>query len=469
MFVRSPKQGRYAGPAALSAGLTAALLVTGCSSLAGQGQPGTSASQQVHLQPAADQGPDPFTPSTATTTGASGEFHAPRTTGASGPESTVRPIRTVLGSTPGLYGGTRSVASCDVEQQIRFLMADRVKGDAFTQGAGVSQQDIPAFLRGLTPVLLRADVRVTSHGYRDGTAQRHQTVLQAGTAVLVDEHGSPRVRCASGSPLASPVVTAGTPEEQGKPWKGYDPGRVVVITRAAHVIDNLMIVDIIGNAWMERKSGTDGEADRKPDVPPPYDTGTHVTEAPAGLPAGPVTSSPQQASPDAAASQPNRQDPGTDRPGVPSAPTGGPDAIRPDAILPDASVPGASSPDAGAAQPVPADPGDPNALPQPQQDDQGAFDPSGTELWGPDDRPDGGAGTGSGTGDDTGSGTGDDTGGGASDGASGGPDVILPDAVPPDAVPPDAAAPDAAAPDAAAPDAAGDSAAPPVDGQTARS
>ncbi|MGW1884657.1 DUF6777 domain-containing protein [Streptomyces sp. NPDC001970] len=344
MFVRSPRYRRHAGLAALSAGLTAAALVTGCSSLTDSGQSGAAARQQVHLQAALEQGPDPFTPSTATVMGAAGKLPVPRASASAGSGAAFGSIRTVLGSTPGLYGGMNSVGSCDVEQQIRLLMADGNKGRAFAHGAGVSQEDIPAFLRGLTPVVLRADARVTGHNYRDGSANRFQAVLQGGTAVLVDEQGSPRVRCVSGSPVASPVVDSAEPEEQGKAWPGYDRGRVVVITRAAQTIDNLIIADLASNSWLARKSGTDGEADRAPEVPPAYAPGLHVTDVPESQAAGrnpvnPSAPSPNPPSPDAAspnAANPQRKaspgvtapkpvlpDANPDRPGVPTAPDAG--------------------------------------------------------------------------------------------------------------------------------------------------
>ncbi|UUN30497.1 DUF6777 domain-containing protein [Streptomyces sp. FIT100] len=416
MFERSRRNRRYAGPAAVSAGLSAALLITGCSGLAGDGRSGAPARPQVRLQAAAEQGSDPFTASTATLTGAGGKLPAPHAS--AGGAGTARPVRTVLGSKPGLYGGVHSVASCDVEQQIRLLVADGGLGRAFAHGAGVSQEETPAFLRELTPMVLRADTRVTGHGYRDGAADRFQAILQTGTAVLVDEYGSPRVRCASGSPLASPVVDPSGAEEQGKAWPGYDRERVVVITRAAQVIDSFVIVDVVGNTWLSRKSGTDGEADMKPAAPPAYDPGMHVTEAPEPQSGGPDAASPQQ-----------------------SAGSGSLPPIRPDVSTgpkPNASgtaaangngnvngtangtgnpsrqgVPAAPVPDATGGG-VPADPN---------------LDPElGGILFGPDSAP------------------------GAGNAA---PDAILPDAGVPDAGVPDAGAPDAGVPDASVPDAAG--------------
>ncbi|WP_277932607.1 DUF6777 domain-containing protein [Streptomyces formicae] len=413
MFERSRRNRRYAGPAAVSAGLSAALLVTGCSGLAGDGRSGAPARPQVRLQAAAEQGSDPFTASTATVTGAGKKVPAPHAS--AGGAGAVRPVRTVLGSKPGLYGGVHSVASCDVEQQIRLLMADGSLGRAFAHGAGVSQEEIPAFLRGLTPVVLRADARVTGHGYRDGAADRYQAILQTGTAVLVDEYGSPRVRCASGSPLASPVVDPSGAEEQGKAWPDYDRERVVVITRAAQVIDSFVIVDVVGNTWLSRKSGTDGEADMKPNVLPAYDPGMHVTEAPEPQSAGLDAASPQQSAgsgslppirPDASTS-PKSNATGTGTVNGTGNPNGAANPSR-------QGVPAAPVPDATGGA-VPADPN---------------LDPElGGILFGPDSAPGGG-------------------GGGAT------PDAILPDAGVPDAGVPDAGVPDAGVPDAGAPDAA---------------
>ncbi|MFE7773753.1 DUF6777 domain-containing protein [Streptomyces sp. NPDC057445] len=398
---------RYARLAALPAVLSAALLVTGCSKLTDSGRSGTESKQQeqvVHLQPAADQGPDPFTPSTATIAGAAGSLPSPRASASPrASEPSIRSVRTVLGSTPGLYGGTRSIASCDVEQQIRFLMSDGNRGRAFAGGVGVGQTDLPEFLRGLTPMILRADARLTGHSYRDGAAQRFQAVLQGGTAVLVDQHGSPRVRCASGSPLASPVIDAGVPEEQGRAWPGYDRERVVVITRSPDVINSFIIADIAGRSWLARTSGSDGEADRKPDVLPAYDPGVPVTEMPYSQPAGPDTSSPKPILPDAGAGA----SPNTNRQGVPAVPDPARSAAGTGAGS--GKVPAPDAPGSGSGtlennpQPAPVpdfpdgtDPGsaDPNGV-DPQTQDGNTYESSQSDsdiLFGPENSPGGNSG-----------------------------------------------------------------------------
>ena len=71
----------------------------------------------------------------------------------------------------------------------------------------ISVADIPTYIGTLTPMQLRADTRVTNHGFVDGHATSLQSVLQAGTAVLVDDQGRPRVKCGCGNPLFYLVAT----------------------------------------------------------------------------------------------------------------------------------------------------------------------------------------------------------------------------------------------------------------------
>jgi hypothetical protein len=185
----------------------------------------------------------------------------------------------VSGGTPGLYGGTQSVGSCDVEKQIGFLTSDQSKARAFAEASGISQASIPGYLRGLTSVVLRADTRVTNHGFSNGRATAFQSVLQVGTAVLVDNRGVPRVRCACGNPLNAPGAFKGNPGTQGRPWSGYQPTKVIVVTPAPTVIVNITIINIVNNTWIERRIGDNGDRDvvvRPPDVlptsPSPHDS-----------------------------------------------------------------------------------------------------------------------------------------------------------------------------------------------------
>ncbi|MEU2021739.1 DUF6777 domain-containing protein [Streptomyces sp. NPDC016469] len=260
-------------PALLCAGL---LLTAGCArdtsgggSAARTGDPG-----DLVLQPAADPGTAPFTASTA---GGPGLPPAASRTGP--PPSPSTPGRALkrTGSTPGLYAGTRAVPSCDVEAQIRMLTVDPAREEAFARTVSVSHDKVAGFLRGLTPVLLRADTLVTGHGFRDGSVTTYQSVLQAGTAVMVDGRGLPRVRCVCGNPLEPPAGAGDAAAGTGKRWQGFDPARTVVVEPAARPVAELVIADLAHHSWIARPAGDEGTGDRVPEEPPPYTPDTDIT------------------------------------------------------------------------------------------------------------------------------------------------------------------------------------------------
>ncbi|MEV1081835.1 DUF6777 domain-containing protein [Streptomyces sp. NPDC050211] len=222
---------------------------------------GSGKGSEVFLQAAGKTGPDPFTESTATDSSAPPVSPSPTRPAPS------NAVRGVDGGAPGLYGGTRNVASCDVEKQIKALRADPDKNRAFASVAGVDPSAVPAHLRSLTPVQLRMDTRVTNHGYRDGAATSYQAVLQSGTAVLVDDRGVPRVRCACGNPLTPPVAQRTTPQHTGDSWPSYRPSNVVVVTPSTTVINIFVVYDPERGDWFARHRGDTGEKDRKTDPP----------------------------------------------------------------------------------------------------------------------------------------------------------------------------------------------------------
>ncbi|WP_406497009.1 hypothetical protein OHB06_42695 [Streptomyces sp. NBC_01604] len=243
--------------------LSAALLVAGCG---GDGDQDTKASGELFLQPVAAQGPDPFTDSTATSAATpSPVTRTPQPDDGSGPTA----VRSVSGETPGLYGGAARIGGCDVDRQIDHLTRDPAKARAFARVEGISQASIPAYLRGLAPVALRADTRVTNHGFSGGRATSYQSVLQAGTAVLVDDRGVPRVRCACGNPLKPPVATQGSPGTSGHPWAGYRPAQVIMVAPTAQAMTDITIIDVVTNTWIERRIGHDVRHDRVVPAPDP--------------------------------------------------------------------------------------------------------------------------------------------------------------------------------------------------------
>ncbi|MER7519480.1 DUF6777 domain-containing protein [Streptomyces sp. NPDC126499] len=323
--------------------LASALLLAGCSAGDG-GEPGArqtaaaAAADQVLLQPADSPGPAPFTPSTVLE-GPPAHPGAPPAAGVGEPAPAGRAL---TGATPGLYGGTRSVASCDVEKQIALLTADGGRARAFAEAAGIPENNIAGWLRGLTPVLLRADTRVTSHGFRDGGPTAFQSVLQAGTAVLVDPYGTPRVRCGCGNPLRSPADAQGA-AHSGKPWPGYRPDRVLAITPTSTVVTRLVIANNADNTWIERRTGSRGDQDRRPNVLPPC--------APASCD---LVAAPPAPLPDGAAEPPTAPT----APGDPTGPTDPTAPVQPDVPAPDDGMthPVPEAPDDGGTAPAPDEP-----------------------------------------------------------------------------------------------------------------
>ncbi|WUG85049.1 hypothetical protein OHU74_03865 [Streptomyces sp. NBC_00454] len=252
----------------------------------------TSAGGEVFLQPAAASGPDPFTESTAAEQATPPpESPPPSAAPATGTATATTVTRSVAGSSPGLYGGTRDVASCDVEKQIKVLSGQPAKNAAFASALGLQPSAVPGYLRSLTPVQLRMDTRVTNHGYRDGRATAYQAVLQAGTAVLVDDRGVPRVRCACGNPLGSPVALRADPKHSGQPWTSYRPAQVVVIAPSVTIVNTFVIYDHHDRRWYERDRGDHHGKHDKP-IPPPIFPTQPPTPSPSPVTSPPVTSPP---------------------------------------------------------------------------------------------------------------------------------------------------------------------------------
>ncbi|MBT2387205.1 DUF6777 domain-containing protein [Streptomyces sp. ISL-11] len=293
-------------------------------------------SGEVFLQPASAEGKDPFTKSTAKDTGSqatAAPTHAPADSGGT---------RSVQGSAPGLYGGTPNVPGCDVERQIRYLTEDQAKGRAFAKAADIEQGAIAPYLRGLTPVQLRADTRVTNHGYTNGSANAYQAVLQTGTSVLVDGKGLPRVRCACGNPLGPPVAVKGTPKPQGQQWRAYRPDDVVAIEPATTVLVVIIIYDPGTGQWFERPVGTHGENDRP--IPPPEGGLSSAPESPDESPGSESPSAPSSPP----SSEPPPSPPQSEQPPGPAygpravtttAPPGAPSSAPPGPRTPSARVP----------------------------------------------------------------------------------------------------------------------------------
>ena len=214
---------------------------------------GGNKSGEVLLEPAASTGPDPFTPNTASsapaTAAASPSFPTPASAG------TAPALRSESGAAPGLYGGTGSNTACDANQMAGYLTQNPQKAAAWTEalnsdstlqwsgGSSLTTNQIPQYLSELTPVLLRADTRVTNNRYIDGHPAPRQSVLEAGSAVMVDKYGVPRVRCSCGNPLLAPRAVPETPVYTGSAWSGFSPNTTVVVN-ATTVVNTFVLVNV---------------------------------------------------------------------------------------------------------------------------------------------------------------------------------------------------------------------------------
>ncbi|MEU2632798.1 DUF6777 domain-containing protein, partial [Kitasatospora sp. NPDC007106] len=299
-----------AGIAAVVLGVVLGLVLSG-------GSGSTAAAQPVALQPAGSAGQAPFTDSVA------GQNAAP-TAGA-----TVAPPTggNRSGGDVGLYGGTMNVASCDVPKLSAYLAANPDKAKAWAGVEGIEPNQIDGYLKGLTPVVLRADTRVTNHGYSNGQATAYQAVLQTGTAVLIDNQGVPRVRCACGNPLTPPVDPGAPASYNGQPWAGFNGHQVVTVTPAPQPIQTVVLVDPNGTAFGRPTGGTGHNDTTNVTMPPTTSSSSGSPSTPgssgsSGSSGSPSSGSPSSGSPSTSTppSIPPSSGPSGSESGSPSAP-----------------------------------------------------------------------------------------------------------------------------------------------------
>lgn len=261
------------------AGVVAAAVAVGTVAVVTSGDASSLEEGSIRLEPVDAQTPDPFTdedvdlgdvvdgerqvggipvPSGTEAAALSDEI----ATGLSG--------KVAVGDQPGLHAGSQTAAICDVAALAELLTdpanADRAR--AWAGVHGIEAEDIPGFLDDLTPVRLRYDTRVTNHGFRDGRAIPYQSILQAGTAVLVDHRGVPRARCSCGNPLTPPtsVDDADEPDDgaaldlarlaanPGDAWEDLDPADVVTI-EPGEEREPIVVADLQTGQHVEQLSG----------------------------------------------------------------------------------------------------------------------------------------------------------------------------------------------------------------------
>lgn len=250
-----------------------ASVAVGCGSSDSDGGDGVAGPSEVMLEEVSSAGDNPFTDPVGQD------------------EKNVQPPKAVAqsgsgkysGDLPGLYGGTMDYATCDRKQLVTYLETTPDKARAWSDTLSIEPTEIKSYVNKLTPVTLRTDTRVTNHGYTDGAATPTPSLLQAGTAVLVDRYGAPVVKCYCGNPLTAAVPVA-KPTYTGTPWTGFQPGNVTIIQNSTTVINVYKLYDLDTGKIFSRPAGSVGNLDLPPDSPDTPTTPTTPPEAPPDTP-----------------------------------------------------------------------------------------------------------------------------------------------------------------------------------------
>lgn len=203
------KRARRGRPLAVAAALAVALAGIGAYLLL-SGSEDKARGETIRFQTATQAGDHPFT----APADRAGKDRVP-----------LQVAGTATGSGP--FGGTGSNRVCDRELLIRSLTRspERLREWARVLGVSPTKAAVASYIRKLRPSTLTRDTRVTNHTFENGRAVPIQDILQAGTAVLVDEKGTPVARCRCGNPLLKPLRTANEVECVGCP-PHYDTANV---------------------------------------------------------------------------------------------------------------------------------------------------------------------------------------------------------------------------------------------------
>ncbi|WAM19226.1 LCCL domain-containing protein [Rhodococcus sp. JS3073] len=201
---------------------------------------------EVLLEAAASEGPFPWTPPVVPPDAPTTLPESMPTVAAGAPDPGRPGLIAVPGDRTGIYGGSLELSVCDKLKLIGFLEQNPGQRNAF--GEVLTVTDIRAYVESLTPVILGSDTRVTNHGYENDRPTALQSVLQAGTAVLVDDRGVPRVRCQCGNPLLPPQPTTAAPTYTGQRWPGFAPDKIIVVQPAPAPVTQLTVINIVTGA-----------------------------------------------------------------------------------------------------------------------------------------------------------------------------------------------------------------------------
>lgn len=196
--------------------------------------------------------------------------------------------QTTTATDVAIYGGSGNHQVCDAAKFLQFMEKNPTQAKAWVDALNADSQlnwpngvltvaDIPAYVQTLAPVVLMTDTFVTNHDFVNGKPVAYTSVLQAGTAVLADMWGVPRLQCYCGNPLTLPPgVTNVT--YTGKSWTGFDPGKVTRLQPPAKPVDQLTVQDL-GNPGNTLQVGP-GTTPTTPNTTTPAPTTPPATTTP---------------------------------------------------------------------------------------------------------------------------------------------------------------------------------------------
>ncbi len=241
---------------------------------------------RVRLEPARGEGPDPFTPSVASPVDLPDRDGSGADPGQPVPDPASEPGES--GTAPGVFGGVFEDAACDVDRLIEELIGDEAAVDAWASASGMQPSEVSSHLRTLTPAVLLRDTRATVNGLVEGQAVPRQSVLEAGTVVLVGPSGLPELRCAGGNPLLPPVAFDDLVTFEGDAWSGFDPEDVTSIEEGTPV-EVFLLTDVETGEPFARPVGTRGDEDRYIDATTTTTSSTTTTSTSTTTTTAPTT------------------------------------------------------------------------------------------------------------------------------------------------------------------------------------
>lgn len=189
---------------------------------------------EVTLISLEDRGPAPFTDSvTAVEIKTARNFARSSSTE---PTTTTRPsnssgrlqLVSTPGDTAGIYGISATTPVCDKARLKELITKDQDTANAWAATTNIEGGAIGSTIDSYAPVLLGRDTAVTNHAYGSDGVYGFQSILEAGTAVLVDAFGTPRVQCSCGNPLAEAQLGDRNVNLSGDRWDGFNPDDITI-------------------------------------------------------------------------------------------------------------------------------------------------------------------------------------------------------------------------------------------------